>query len=57
MLPATNLCDEVVISGLSGRFPESENVDEFSDNLIRGVDMVTEDGRRWEASKIEKFKS
>nr|XP_045622655.1 fatty acid synthase-like [Procambarus clarkii] len=37
----------VVVSGMSGRFPESNNVQEFADNLFSGVDMVTEDSRRW----------
>lgn len=37
----------VVISGMSGRFPESNNIEEFANNLFSGVDMVTEDGRRW----------
>jgi len=39
--------DELVISGISARLPESDNMDEFSQNLFNGVDMVTDDGRRW----------
>ncbi|XP_055683221.1 fatty acid synthase-like [Lutzomyia longipalpis] len=39
--------DEVVISGFSGRFPESSNVEEFKSNLFNGVDMVNDDPRRW----------
>lgn len=39
--------EEVVISGISGRFPESDSVEEFKENLFSGVDMVTEDDRRW----------
>ncbi len=39
--------DEIVISGISGRLPESDNLEEFWENLINGVDMVTEDNRRW----------
>ncbi|CAL8303726.1 unnamed protein product [Lota lota] len=39
--------DEVVIAGISGRLPESENLEEFWHNLFNGVDMVTEDDRRW----------
>lgn len=39
--------DEVVIVGISGRLPESDNLEEFWENLIKGVDMVTEDNRRW----------
>ncbi|KAK5642459.1 hypothetical protein RI129_008626 [Pyrocoelia pectoralis] len=39
--------DEVVISGISGRFPECENVEEFKQKLFEGVDLVTADERRW----------
>ena len=35
------------ISGISGRFPESDSVAEFKENLFNGVDMVTTDDRRW----------
>ncbi|XP_043200491.1 fatty acid synthase-like [Amphibalanus amphitrite] len=42
-----SLADDVVISGISGKFPESENMQEFADNLFGGVDMVTDDGRRF----------
>ncbi|XP_054986055.1 fatty acid synthase [Sorex araneus] len=41
--------EEVVIAGLSGKLPESDNIQEFWDNLVGGVDMVTEDDRRWKA--------
>lgn len=44
--------DEVVIAGISGRLPESSNLEEFWENLINGVDMVTEDDRRWKPGKI-----
>ena len=39
--------DEIVISGISGRFPESDSMGEFAQNLLAGVDMVTDDDRRW----------
>lgn len=41
--------EEVVIAGLSGRLPESDNMQEFWANLVGGVDMVTDDDRRWKA--------
>lgn len=41
------MMDEIVIAGISGRLPESNNLEEFWENLINGVDMVTEDDRRW----------
>lgn len=40
-----------MIAGMSGKFPESENLEEFWANLIGGVDMVTEDDRRWKAGE------
>ena len=39
--------EDVVISGVSGRLPESDNVEEFRQHLINKEDMVTEDDRRW----------
>lgn len=50
---ATVSRDEVVISGLSGRLPESDNIAEFRDNLMKGVDMASDDNRRWNPSKEE----
>ncbi|KAM4844089.1 fatty acid synthase [Thomomys bottae] len=41
--------EEVVIAGMSGKLPESGNLEEFWANLIGGVDMVTDDDRRWKA--------
>jgi fatty acid synthase len=32
---------------LPGRLPESSNIEEFKENLMKGMDMVTEDDRRW----------
>jgi len=46
---------EVVISGLSGRFPESDNIAEFRQHLINGDDMITEDDRRWEPGEMKIF--
>lgn len=39
--------EEIVISGISGRFPNSLNVDHFSDNLYNKVDMVDDLETRW----------
>jgi acyl transferase domain-containing protein len=44
--------EEVVISGMSGRFPESDSTDEFAKNLYNKVDMITEDDRRWPTGEI-----
>ena len=45
--------DDIVISGMSGRFPESNTTDEFADNLYKSVDMITEDNRRWPTGLIQ----
>jgi fatty acid synthase len=44
--------EEVVISGMSGRFPESDNTDELAKNLYNNVDMITGDDRRWPTGDI-----
>ena len=46
--------DDVVISGIGGRFPLSESLDEFANNLYSNIDMVTEDenNERWPKGKI-----
>ncbi|KAF7494247.1 Fatty acid synthase [Sarcoptes scabiei] len=39
--------DDIVVSGMSGRFPESDSVEEFATNLYNNVDLIVEDERRW----------
>lgn len=39
--------EEIVISGISGRFPECENIDQFWKALFDGVDLLTVDDRRF----------
>ncbi|XP_047503403.1 fatty acid synthase [Pieris napi] len=39
--------DEVVVTGLSGRLPQSDTIEEFAEQLFAGVDLVTADDRRW----------
>lgn len=43
--------DDIVISGIGGRFPESENFDQLAANLLNSVDMITRDDRRWPVGK------
>ena len=43
--------DQVVISGMSGRFPESDSTDELAHNLYQNKDLITEDDRRWPTSE------
>ncbi|XP_060532677.1 fatty acid synthase-like isoform X2 [Cylas formicarius] len=45
--------DEIVITGLSGKYPDSGNVHQFRDNLFNKVDMINDDGRRWETKHEE----
>ena len=39
--------EAVVVSGMSGRLPESDDLAEFREHLLKGDDMVTETSRRW----------
>ena len=39
--------EDIIITGVSGRFPRSENVNEFADLLLAGEDLITEDDLRW----------
>ena len=43
--------ENVVIGGISCRLPQSDNMQEFRDNLMNGIDMVTEDDHRWPPGK------
>lgn len=45
--------NEIVISGIAGRFPNSNNMSEFSYNLYNKIDMVDEDERRWRHTNPE----
>ncbi|KAL1129219.1 hypothetical protein AAG570_013748 [Ranatra chinensis] len=39
--------DEIVISGISGRFPQCSSIQEFKERLLVGEDLVTDDETRW----------
>ncbi|XP_057664642.1 fatty acid synthase [Diorhabda carinulata] len=39
--------DDIAITGISGRLPESSSIEEFKQQLFDGVDLVTDDARRW----------
>lgn len=43
---------EVVISGIAGVFPESDNVDELKDLLFNKQNGITLDSRRWPLGEI-----
>ncbi|RWS08563.1 fatty acid synthase-like protein [Dinothrombium tinctorium] len=38
---------DVVISGISGRYPGSDNIEEFWLSLINGNELYSADDRRW----------
>lgn len=42
--------EEVVISGIGGVFPESNNVEELKELLFNKANGVTIDSRRWNQS-------
>lgn len=43
---------EVVISGVAGVFPESDNVEELKDLLFSKQNGITLDSRRWPLGEI-----
>lgn len=43
---------EVVISGISGKFPLSDDVEQFKENLLSKQNLVTEDDCRWNKGKF-----
>ncbi|KAK3908916.1 Fatty acid synthase [Frankliniella fusca] len=45
--------EEVVIAGLAGMLPDSDNVYEFRDKLFNKVDLVSDDDRRWKLDHPE----
>lgn len=47
------LDDDIVITGVSGRFPNSNNMNEYAHNLFNKIDMVDDDERRWRHTNPE----
>ncbi|CAL7936070.1 unnamed protein product [Xylocopa violacea] len=45
--------EEVVITGLSGKYPESKNVLELKKNLMNKVDLITDNSSRWNLDQPE----
>ncbi|XP_033230408.1 fatty acid synthase-like [Belonocnema kinseyi] len=45
--------DDIVISGIAGRFPDSDNIKHFQENLFNKVDLVSNDDRRWKLDHPE----
>jgi len=39
--------EEIVISGIAGRFPRSDNMNQLRENLFNKVDLVSANHGRW----------
>ena len=44
---------EVVISGISGKYPLSDSVDELKERLLANEVLVTEDDCRWNRGRLQ----
>ncbi|EFN85734.1 Fatty acid synthase [Harpegnathos saltator] len=42
------LDEEIVISGIAGRFPNADNMKELQENLFNMIDLGSSDNRRWD---------
>lgn len=45
--------DDIVISGVSGKFPNSDNMNEYAFNLFNKVDMLDDKETRWRHTNPE----
>nr|WIW72532.1 fatty acid synthase [Kerria lacca] len=45
--------EEVMITGIAGVFPDSDNVRHFGENLILKKDLISDDDRRWKLEHPE----
>lgn len=43
--------DEIVLSGFSGSFPDSDGLPNFAESLFNKVDLISADHRRWNLGK------
>lgn len=44
--------EDIVISGIAGRFPESNSMKHLEENLFNKVDVGSDDERRWRHRKF-----
>ena len=44
--------NDIVISGMSGRFPLSGNTNELAHNVFSGKDLITQTNDRWPESEF-----
>jgi len=47
--------DEVVITGIAGRFPGSNNINELKENLLNKMDLGTSSHNRWSNGNVFPF--
>ncbi|KAG5318196.1 FAS synthase, partial [Pseudoatta argentina] len=45
--------EEIVISGIAGRFPNSHDIKQFKENLFNKIDLVRADHNRWQIEHAE----
>lgn len=43
--------EKVVVSGISGRFPECFNIQQFKERILAGDSLITHDPARWPTGK------
>lgn len=55
MLATCTPGDEVVISGISGVFPECSDMNQLRESLLAKKDLITGDERRWAHSNYDYF--
>ncbi|XP_075559822.1 fatty acid synthase-like [Dermacentor variabilis] len=39
--------EDIIITGISGRYPQADSLSEFKEKLFGGVDLITDDEARW----------
>ena len=44
--------DDIVISGISGRFPNSDNIKQLQENLFNEINLLRDVNLRWKTSKF-----
>ncbi|XP_025155202.1 LOW QUALITY PROTEIN: fatty acid synthase-like [Harpegnathos saltator] len=45
--------EEIVISGMAGRFPDTDNIKELQENLLNMMDLGSDDNRRWKNANYD----
>lgn len=44
--------EEIVISGIAGRFPDTDNMKQMQEHLLNKIDLGSEDDRRWSNGNV-----